>query len=65
MFVAKAARDRDRGLQVTHDRVRELIQDDIAWQRKRVGKDERTLRQVAALEYQLAQMLPENVADFP
>lgn len=44
--------------------VRELIEDDIAWQRQRLGKEERTLRQVAVLEYQLTQMLPENIADF-
>ncbi len=63
VYVAKAARDKERGLQVTHDRVRELIQDDINWQRQQLGKEERTLRQVAALEYQLNQMLPENIAD--
>jgi hypothetical protein len=65
VFVAKAERDKERGLQVTHNRVRELIQDDIAWQRQRLGREERTLRQVAALEYQLTQMLPENIADLP
>lgn len=63
VFVAKAARDKGRGWQPTPESVRELIQDDIAWQRNRIGKDERTLRQVATLQYQLAQLLPEIVAD--
>lgn len=63
VFVAKAARDKGRGWQPTPESVRELIQDDIAWQRNRIGRDERTLRQVATLQYQLAQLLPEIVAD--
>lgn len=62
-FVAKAAKDKGRGWAVTPDSVRELIENDIAWQRARRGKDERTIRQVAALEYQLTQHLPEIVAD--
>jgi hypothetical protein len=64
VYVGMAERDRARGLQVTDDRVRQLIQDDINWKRKQLGKKERTLRQVAALEYQLTQKLPEDVADF-
>lgn len=63
VFVAKAARDKGRGWQSTPESVRELIQDDIAWQSHRIGRDERTLRQVATLHYQLAQLLPEIVAD--
>ena len=63
VFVAKTARDKGRGWQPTLDGVRELIEDDIAWQRFRIGKDERTLRRVALLEYQLAQQLPEIVVN--
>jgi 5-methylcytosine-specific restriction endonuclease McrA len=62
-FVAKAVKDKGRGWDVTPDSVRELIENDIAWQRARRGKDERTIRQVAALEFQLTQHLPKIVAD--
>jgi hypothetical protein len=63
VFVAKAARDKGRGWQPTSESVGELIKDDVAWQRNRIGKDERTLRTIATLEYQLTQQLPEIVAD--
>lgn len=63
VFIAKAARDKGREWQVTPDSVRELIHDDIVWHRNHIGKDERTLRQVAILEYQLTELLPEIVAD--
>lgn len=59
VFVAKSARDNGLGKQVTSESVRQLIQDDIAWQRAHLGKDERTLRQIAILEYQMAQQLPD------
>ncbi|MES2257423.1 MAG: hypothetical protein V4724_02835 [Pseudomonadota bacterium] len=63
VFVAKSARDNGLGRQITRESVRELIQDDIVWHRARLGKDERTLRQVAILEYQMAQQLPDIIVD--
>lgn len=62
-FVAKTVRDKGRGWSVTPDSVRELIEDDIAWKRNRIGKEERSMRLEAALQYQKSNQLAEILAE--
>jgi hypothetical protein len=40
-----------------------LIEDDIAWTLKELGKEERCMRQIAVLKYMSADLLHEVIAD--
>ena len=62
-LVAKSARDKGLGRHSTADSVRELIQDDIVWKREHLGKEERTMRLAAVLQYQLDQHIPDIIAE--
>lgn len=64
VLVAKTAYDKGHGWQADEVSVREMIEDDIAWRTDRVGKEERAIRDVAALEYMKRELLREIVADF-
>jgi hypothetical protein len=63
VFVAKSVRDRWRGWIPNADAIRELIEDDIAWMREHLGKQERCLRQIAVLEHHRDSLLHAIVAD--
>ena len=62
-YVAKTARDKGRGWQATPQTVSELIEGDIEWLESRIGKEERTLRGLAVLRYQLTHSLADLVAE--
>jgi hypothetical protein len=63
VLVAKTARDRGRGWQADEASVLQVIEDDIAWALAQVGKEERCIRHVAALQYLRSNALHEVVAD--
>lgn len=65
VLVAKSARDRGLGGQPTPDSVRELIEDDIAWKRGKLGKEERCMREIAVLKCMRDDLLHEVIADLP
>lgn len=62
-LVSKTVRDKGRGWQPTPDTVRELIEDDIAWKQAQLGKEERCMREIAALKYMRDDLLHEVIAD--
>ncbi|VVO03783.1 hypothetical protein PS706_02915 [Pseudomonas fluorescens] len=63
VLVAKSVRDKSYGWQVDADSVRLLIEDDIAWKREQLGKEERCMRLIAVLECMRSDLLHEVVAD--
>ncbi|MCS0632771.1 hypothetical protein NX786_25900 [Telluria mixta] len=63
VFVSKSIRDRGLGQQPTPESVRELIEDDIAWKRGRLGKEERCIREIAVLKCMRDDILDEVIAD--
>lgn len=52
-----------RQAEATPDSVRELIEDDIAWKLAQLGKEERCMRQIAALKYMRDDLLHEVIAE--
>jgi len=62
VLVAKTARDRGRGWQADEASVLQVIEDDIAWASAQVGREERSMRHVAALQYLRRDLLHEVVA---
>jgi hypothetical protein len=62
-LVAKTVRDKGRGWQPTADSVRALIEDDITWKRFQMGKEERCIRQIAALKCMRDELLQEVIAE--
>lgn len=62
-LVAKTVRDKGRGWQPTADSVKELIEDDIAWKRAQIGREERGMRQIATLKCMRDDLLHEVIAE--
>lgn len=62
ILVAKAARDRGRGWQADEASVLQVIEDEIAWASAQIGREERSIRHVAALQYLKHDLLHEVVA---
>lgn len=63
VLVAKSARDKGNGWQPDADSVRLLIEDDIAWKREQLGKEERCMRLIAVLECMRNDLLHEVIAE--
>jgi hypothetical protein len=63
ILVAKTARDRGRGWQADEASVLQVIEDDIAWASAQIGREERSIRHVAALQYLKHDLLHEIVAE--
>lgn len=63
VFVAKAFQLKSRGLLPDESEIGELLDGSISWARDNIGKEERSIRQAAALQYQkdshLAQIIQE------
>lgn len=63
VFVSKAFHDRFRGQTPDEAEIGELLDGSISWARNNIGKEERSIRQAAALQYQkdchLAQIIQE------
>jgi hypothetical protein len=63
VLVAKTARDRGRGWFANEATVLQVIDDDIAWATAQIGREDRSIRHVAALQFMKADLLHEVVAD--
>lgn len=63
VLIAKSARDKGLGKQPTADSVHELIQNDIDWKNRQIGKEERSIREIAVLECMKTNLLNEIVAE--
>jgi len=62
-FVAKTVRDKGRGWAVTPETIRDLIDDDIIWKQKNVGKEEHSIRLIAVLNCMRDEMLHEIISE--
>lgn len=63
VLVAKTVHDRFLGRHPSEQDVRDAMQSDIAWKKSRIGKEERTLRLIAAMQFQLGDHMPQIVAE--
>ncbi len=59
VFVSKAFQDRFQGKTSTEVEIAELIDDSIIWAKNQFGREERSMRQAAALQYQKDHFLAE------
>jgi hypothetical protein len=62
-LVAKTVRDRGLGRVSDPDSLRQLIDDDVVWKQAQLGREERCMREIAALEYMRDDLLHEVIAD--
>ena len=62
VLVAKTARDRGLGWQADESSVLQVIQDDIEWASAQIGREERSIRRAAVLQWMKRDLLHEVVA---